>query len=98
MVCLEFKPGAAIWKAQTNPLSYDSTPTILFFKKWAIPGLFILIFVFSMQLTEYKYVQYKSFADDWIRTVDLWCRKRPLYQLRHNHCPPRPLFGVLFGL
>ena len=21
------------------------------------------------------------FADDWIRTADLWCRKRPLYQL-----------------
>ena len=28
-----------------------------------------------------------NFADDWIRTVDLWCRKRPLYQLSHNHCP-----------
>ena len=27
------------------------------------------------------------FADDWIRTVDLWNRKRPVYQLSHNHCP-----------
>ena len=27
------------------------------------------------------------FADDWIRTADLWYRKRPLYQLSHNHCP-----------
>ena len=26
-------------------------------------------------------------ADDWIRTVDLWCRKRLLCQLNHNHCP-----------
>ena len=28
-----------------------------------------------------------NFADDWIRTADLWCRKQPLYQLSHNHCP-----------
>ena len=27
------------------------------------------------------------FADDWILTADLWIRKRPLYQLSHNHCP-----------
>ena len=27
------------------------------------------------------------FADDWIRSVDLWNRKQPLYQLSHNHCP-----------
>ena len=26
-------------------------------------------------------------ADEWIRTVDLWCLKVPLYQLSHNHCP-----------
>ena len=25
--------------------------------------------------------------DDWSRTADLWCRKRPLYQLGHNHFP-----------
>ena len=25
MVCLGFEPGAAGWKAQTNPLSYGST-------------------------------------------------------------------------
>ena len=30
----------------------------------------------------------KNFADDWIRTADLWCRKRPLFQLSHKHCPP----------
>ena len=28
-----------------------------------------------------------NFANDWIRTADLWCRKQPLYQLSHNHCP-----------
>ena len=26
MVCLGLEPGAAEWKAQTNPLSYDGTP------------------------------------------------------------------------
>ena len=26
MVCLGFEPGAAGWKAQTNPLSYGGTP------------------------------------------------------------------------
>ena len=25
-----------------------------------------------------------TFADDWIRTTDLWCRKQPLYQLSHT--------------
>ena len=27
------------------------------------------------------------FADDWIRTMDLWHRKQSLYQLSYNHCP-----------
>ena len=26
-----------------------------------------------------------NFADDWIRTADLWYWKQPLYQLSHNH-------------
>ena len=29
----------------------------------------------------------KIFADDWIRTSDLWVRKQPLCQLSHNNCP-----------
>ena len=28
-----------------------------------------------------------NFANDWIRTVDLWYQKQPLYQLSHNHFP-----------
>ena len=41
------------------------------FIKWAIPGLFFFIF-------------YKQSC----RWLDLmWCRKQPLYQLSHNHCP-----------
>ena len=31
----------------------------------------------------------KKFANDWIRTADLWCWKRLLYQLSHNHIPIR---------
>ena len=29
----------------------------------------------------------KSLPNDCIRTADLWCGRRPLYQLSHNHCP-----------
>ena len=47
--------------------------------------LFFFIFVFSIQLTVNN-AQF-NFADDWIQTVDLWCQKRLLYQLSHNHCP-----------
>ena len=28
-----------------------------------------------------------KFANDWIRTTDLWYRKQPLNQVSHNHCP-----------
>ena len=44
--------------------------------------LFFFIFVFSIQLTVNKCSI--NFADDWIRTADLWYRKRPLYQLSHT--------------
>ena len=37
-----------------------------------------------------------NFADDWSRTLDLWYRKRPLYQLSHNHFPQLPF--LLFFL
>ena len=26
------------------------------------------------------------FINDWIRTAGIWCRKRLLHQLSHNHC------------
>ena len=54
-----------------------------------ITSKFFFIFVFSIQLTLNNCSVYK-FADDWIRTADLWCRRRPLYQLSHNHCPSAP--------
>ena len=55
----------------------------LFLKKIGpFPASFFFILVFSIQL-----IVQINFADDWIRTADLWCRKQPLYQLHHNHFP-----------
>ena len=61
--------------------------TYFFNEKWAIPGIFLFIFVFSIQLTINKQMFNVNFADDWSRTEDLWYWKRPLYQLSHNHFP-----------
>ena len=49
--------------------------------------LLFFIYVFSIQVTVNS--QYNIFADDWIRTADLWCRKRPLYQVIHKQPPPQ---------
>ena len=49
-------------------------------------------FQISIQLT--LNIQYK-FADAWIRPADLWDRKRPLYQLSHNHCPDSLFFKLI---
>ena len=48
-------------------------------------AVFYFISVFSIQLTVNKCSI--NFADDWIRTTDLWYRKQPLYQLSRNLCP-----------
>ena len=53
------------------------------FFKWAIPGLFLFIFVFSIQLIINK-CSIKFCR--WLES-NLWYRKRPLYQLSHNHFP-----------
>ena len=45
---------------------------------------FLYFRIFNTQLTVNKCSL--NFADDWIRTADLWYRKRPLYQLSHHHC------------
>ena len=36
MVCLGFEPGAAGWKAETNPLGYGGTPKVLHRKGFTI--------------------------------------------------------------
>ena len=56
-----------------------------FFLNGPFPASFFFIFIFSMSFLMQLIVN--NISDDWIRTTDLWCRKRPLYQLRHNHCP-----------
>ena len=43
-------------------------------------GLFFVFSIFICTIGRY------NFADDWIRTVDLWCQKQPLNQLSHNNC------------
>ena len=50
---------------------------------------FVFIFVFGTQLTVNN-CSILKFTNDWIRTADLWCRKRPHYQLyHHNHLVPQ---------
>ena len=49
------------------------------------PASFSLFLYF--QTVESKLVFNTNFDVDCIQTVDLWCLKRPLYQLSHNHCP-----------
>ena len=48
--------------------------------------------LFSLFLSfqySWQYIGNKKFANDWIRTADLWSPKRPLYQLSHNHYPTK---------
>ena len=52
--------------------------------------LFFYFRLFYKQLTVNKCSI--KVANDWIRTQVLWCRKRPLCQLRHNHFPLRSFF------
>ena len=56
-----------------------------------VPTLFIghsrpLFLYFWLYNTVDSTCSIKMFADDCIRTTDLWNRKRQLYQLCHNHC------------
>ena len=34
-----------------------------------------------------RLIEHLKFSDDWMWTADLWCWKRSLYQLSHNHYP-----------
>ena len=57
--------------------------SILFLKNGPFSASFTL---FSSFQYSWQYKVNINFANDWIWTVDFWCRKRLLYQLRHNHC------------
>ena len=51
--------------------------------RWAIPGLFFLIFVFSNSMCNYPC---------WDLSYVLWHWKRLLNRLSHHHCPPKKSF------
>ena len=65
--------------------SWGRSKVQLFFK-WTIPGHYFLYFRL-FNTVDSKQMFNKKFAEDQIRTADLWCRKQPLYQPIHNHCP-----------
>ena len=48
-----------------------------------------LFFGFSILL-----ILHTNFADDWIWTADLWCRRQPLYQLCHTTAPSLCIFSL----
>ena len=60
----------------------DVSLTDYFLKKSSNPGLFF----FSFHLLNTADRKQVIFSNDWIRTADLWCWKRALYQLSHNPC------------
>ena len=62
-------------------------------------GLF-LAFISFYSTANSKLMVCLNFDDYWIQTVDLWCQKQPLCQLRHNHCSrakrvPKSFLAVL---
>ena len=71
-----------------SPIGWDKKT--YFFKNGSFPASFSF-FVFSIAVDK-KNCFYINFADGWIRTADLWNRKRLLSQLSHNHCPENLLF------
>ena len=48
----------------------------------------LYIYFLTFQYSWQKIFSFDNFANDWIRTNELWCRKWPLCRLRHSHCPP----------
>ena len=50
------------------------------FDSWKFRSRYFLFNTVDSKCSKY------FFADDWIRTADLWHRKRPLNQLSHIHC------------
>ena len=70
------------WIHPVNRL--NCLPYFFLKKNWPFSAYF---FLFS--------IQSKVGTCTWIWTEDLWCQKRPLYRLSHNHCPS---CAFLFGL
>ena len=72
-----------------HTIRYVSEPRIDYSLKFFLNGPFQASFCLfsSFQLSPSKQLILNKVADDQIRPADLWCEKRPLYQLRHNQCP-----------
>ena len=62
---------------------YRLLQSVFTYKKWDIPGLFFFFFRL-FNTVDSKQMFNINFADDWIRSADLWYWKRPLYQLSHT--------------
>ena len=78
MVCLGLEPGVAGWKAQTNPLSYSGTPSLLFLM--GQPGPLLLFLVFSNK-HHYSFLQliYVKKCPS-----SIWCRDLNPQPLEHE--------------
>ena len=80
--------AASAWNIHHQPETrgaVDDVDHSMMAKLWKygpFPASFFFILVFSIQLTVNKCKIF--FANDWIRTADLWYRKWPLYQLSHT--------------
>ena len=75
---LENQSSFSLQTAQVRPIQ------ITFFKKnGPFPASFYLFSSFQYTVDS-KQMSNNLFADDWIRTADLWYWKRPLYQLSHT--------------
>ena len=72
----------ATLNTQQNGFHLFNASNRILLKIGPFPASFFFFFVFSIQL-----IVHINFAYDWIRTLDSLCRRRPLYQLRHNHFP-----------
>ena len=80
-----FKPGAAIWYAQTNPLSYGTLAWLPVLKNGPLRPRFLYFRLFNT--VDSKQMVNINFAYDWSQTANLWYWKQPLYHMSHNHCP-----------
>ena len=75
----------------------DDDDDIIFYKMGHYRPLFLLFSSFQYRWQYVNTFSLEKFADDCIRTADLWCRKRPLCQLIHNQCPRCNLVKCAFS-
>ena len=75
MVCLGFKPGAAGWKARTNPLRYGGTPF------WVnLCRLFVLREKYLFSCVPSAALKYTGNGPGHLKFIDI-CKKTQLWRL-----------------